>query len=81
MRVLPVSPDIFRFLFVFCQCEPRPSVLFYDALDSAGGVDERSFGGTLEFEEETVFFRPFAFGLAVEVGCVHEFVVEEFNTF
>ncbi len=73
MRVLPIRPNIFRFLIVFCQREPRPSVLFYDALDSAGGVEERRFNGTLEFEE---------FGLGIlEVGGVHEFVVEEFGPF
>jgi len=81
MRVLSIRPNIFRFFLVFCQREPRPSVPFYDALDSAGGVEERSFSGTLEFEEETVFFGPFAFGLAVKVGGVHKLVVEEFDTF
>lgn len=81
MRVLPIRPNIFRFFFIFCQRESRPTVLFYDALDGAPSVEEGSFRGTLEFEEEAVFFGPFAFGLAVEVRGVHEFVVQEFDAF
>lgn len=55
------------------------ALLFYYALDGADGVEERGFNGTLEFEE-TVLWGPFAFGLAVEIRGVHEFVVEELDS-
>lgn len=66
-RVLPILPQIRRFLLRPREREPVPAVLLRDSARDARGLVERARGRALELDEEAVFLGPFAEGHPVEI--------------